>query len=329
MKIGVRTHHGEERNLIVAQQMGAQGASLWVSAFEGFRQEHMPRIDEMMAMRERFEAHDLEWTGLGIVTDGFLQSQLLGLPDRDRDIDQFCEIIRRVGEVYKDKPAWETPVMIIDQRPTYLARGGWTGTARVPARGGVMFHDFDNDRDADKHDAPVGRVSLNEVWERIAYMYERIVPAAEEADVHLATHPDDPPMAEYRGAAQALNGIAGFQKLFRLFPSAHNGMLLCLGCMAEAGEDAVESIRVFGADKRVFYVHFRNVIGTVPHFTEVFPNLGKTDMLAAMRALVEIGFPGYVVSDHQFGIQGDDAWATVSHAWQVGYITALLQAVGD
>ena len=51
-------------------------------------------------------------------------------------------------------------------------------------------------------------------------------------------------------------------------------------------------------------------------------------MVAAMRALKEVGFQGYVVSDHQFGITGDDQWATRSHAWQIGYITALLQAVG-
>ena len=283
MKIGVRTHVGREDRLVRAEQIGADGASLWVSAFEGFHENYVPRMDELVAMRERFEAHHLMWTGMGIVCQGFLKNQLLGLPERDEEIEKFCEIIRRVGEVYKDRSAAETPVMIIDQRPTYWARGGWTGGARVSGRGGVLFYDFDNERSADQRDEPAGKVLLDEVWERIAYLYERIVPVAEEVDVRLATHPDDPPLPVYRGAAHALNSIAGFKRLFEMFPSTHNGMLLCLGCMAEAGEDAVESIRQFGKDDRIFYVHFRNVTGTVPHYTEVFPNMGKIDMVGALK----------------------------------------------
>ena len=121
MKIGVRTHHGEDEALMVAEQIGADGASLWISAFEGFRREYLPTIAEISAMRERFEQHHLMWTGLGIVCEGFMKNQLLGLPGRDEEIDKFCEIIRRVGVVYQDVPASETPVMIIDQRPTYWA----------------------------------------------------------------------------------------------------------------------------------------------------------------------------------------------------------------
>ena len=96
--------------------------------------------------------------------------------------------------------------------------------------------------------------------------------------------------------------------------------------MAEAGEDAVESIRQFGKDDRIFYVHFRNVTGTAPHYTEVFPNMGKIDMVAAIEALWDVNYDGFLVPDHQFGIAGDDDWGSVSRAWQVGYITALIQA---
>ena len=326
MKIGVRTRRGDEENLVVAEQIGAEGASLWVSAFEGFRDKYEPGMGELRAMRERFEAHNLMWTGMGIVCEGFLENQLQGLPGRDREADQMCEIIRRVGEVYKDKPAAETPVMIMDQRLTYLARSGWRGSARVKGRGGVLFYDFDNSRDAENRDAPLGQVPLEETWARIAYLYERIVPVAEEADVRLATHPDDPPMKVYRGAANALNSIAGFQRLFDTFPSSHNGMLLCMGCMAEAGEDAIEALRVFGEVGKIFYIHFRNVSGTVPHYTEIFPDMGKTDMAEAMRTLWSLGYKHFLVPDHQFGIAGDDRWGGMSRSWQVGYVTALRQA---
>lgn len=326
MKIGVRTHNGEEKRLIQAQQMGAHGGSIWAAAaLPGFRENHVPTLDGLLRTRERFEAHDLMLTGIGLGAQ-CLKNQLLGLPERDHEIERVCETIRLIGETYQDTSAAESPVIILDQRVTSWARGGWTGGARVAGRGGVLLYDFDASRDAHLADAPAGQVSLEEVWERIAYFYERMVPVAEEADIRLATHPDDPPLPVYRGAHHALNSFAGFRRLFELFPSPHSGMLLCLGCMQEAGEDVVEVIRYFGEPGKVFYVHFRNVKGVVPHYTEVFPNEGDMDMVAAIRALWEVGYQGVLVPDHQFGILGDDDWGTVSRAWQVGYITALIQA---
>jgi len=309
MKIGVRTQNGDERRLIQARQIGAHGGSIWAPDIPGFQESCVLTLEDVLLMRDRFETHDLLLTGIGLGAD-CLKNQLLGLPARDREIDRVCQTIRIIGEVYKDKSASESPVIILDQRVTYWARDGWRGAARVPGRGG----------------APAGKVSLDEVWERIAYLYERIVPVAEEADIRLATHPDDPPLPVYRGAHQALSSFAGFRRLFELFPSAHNGMLLCLGCMQEAGEDPIEVIRYFGKRDRVFYVHFRNVKGTVPHYTEVFPDQGDLDMVAAMRALWEVGYGGVLVPDHHFGILGDDEWSLVSRAWQVGYVTALIQA---
>ena len=326
MKIGLRTHSGDEKRLIQAQQIGAHGGSIWArAALPGFREDCVPTLDGLLRMRERFEAHDLLLTGIGLGAD-CLKAQLLGLPERDGEIDRVCRTIRIIGDAYRDKSAAETPVLILDQRVTYWARDGWTGAARVVGRGGVLLYDFDASRDAHLADAPAGLVPLDEVWERIAYLYERIVPVAEEADVRLATHPDDPPLAVYRGAHHALSSFAGFRRLFDLFPSSHNGMLLCLGCMQEAGEDAIEVIRYFGERGKVFYVHFRNVKGTVPRYTEVFPDQGDLDLVAAIKALWEVGYQGVLVPDHQFGILGDDEWGLVSRAWQVGYLTALIQA---
>ena len=325
MRIGVRTHDGAEDRLVVARQLGAHGGSIWAMTLPGYREEGVPTVDGLLAMRERFERHGLALTGIGLGTD-HLKAQLLGLPERDREIDRVCETLRRVGQVYGDLGAAESPVIIIDQRITYWARDGWTGAGHVPGRGGVLLYSFDASRDAHLRDAPAGQVSAEEAWARIAYLYERIVPVAEEADVRLATHPDDPPLATYRGAANTFNGLSGFTRLFDAFPSPVNGMLLCLGCMQEAGEDVVGVIREIGRRKKIFYVHFRNVRGTVPNYTEVFPNEGDLDMVAAIRALRQVGYEGVLVPDHHFGIAGDDAWQTISRAWQIGYITALIQA---
>lgn len=325
IRIGVRTHTGAEQRLALSEQLGADGGSIWASALSGYDERGYPDRDALDAMRERFQRHNLILTGIGL-GGAALENQLRGLPGRDREIDAVSETIVRIGDAFRDLEIADRPVIIIDQRPTYWVKGGWTGSARIAGRGGVQFYDFDASQNGGHQDAPAGQVSADQVWERMAYLYERIVTVAEQAGIRLATHPDDPPLPRYRGAAQLLTGLAGFQRLFDAYPSPNNGMSLCLGCMQEAGEDAVEVIRAIGRQKRVFYVHFRNVRGTVPHYTEVFPNLGDMDMVAAIRALWEIDYDGFIVPDHQFGILDDDDWNTTSRAWQIGYVTALIQA---
>jgi mannonate dehydratase len=330
MKIGVRSNDGAEDRLRFAQQIGANGASIWASACSGYSGRCYLTPEDVREMRERFARYDLELTGIGLGGD-CIKNQLLGLPGRDREIENVRTTIQSIGMAYQDGA--QSPVIIIDQRTTYWAPKGpsWhPGYERLPVgRGGVLLQTFDSERiTGELDDRPAGEVTRDEVWSRIAYFYERIVPVAEEAKVRLATHPDDPPMATYRGVQQALSNFEGLKRLVELVPSPCNGLLLCLGCMQEAGEDLPQVIRHFGRAKKIFYVHFRNVVGTVPRYREVFPHEGDGDMVANLRALQEVGYRGYLVPDHHFGLVGDSDWQYCSRAWQVGYLRGLMQALG-
>jgi mannonate dehydratase len=330
MKIGLRSDNGAEERLLFAQQVGADGASIWASACPGYMERCYLTTENVREMRERFAKYDLELTGIGLGGD-CIKNQLLGLPWREREIANVCRTIRSIGEAYSD--GTPSPVLIIDQRTTYWAPKGpsWhPGYEKLPVgRGGVVLQTFDAERiQGELDDRPAGEVSREEVWARIAHFYERIVPVAEKARVRLATHPDDPPMETYRGVQQALASFEGLKHLIELVPSPYNGLLLCLGCMQEAGEDVPEVIRYFGARQKIFYVHFRNVTGVVPKYREVFPHEGDGDMVANLAALREVGYGGYIVPDHHFGFTGDGDWAQCSRAWQVGYIRGLMQALG-
>jgi mannonate dehydratase len=331
MKVGLRSHNAAEERLLFIQQIRAEGASIWASACQGYDERCYLTTDDVRAMRERFDRYDLELTGIGLGGE-CLKNQLLGLSGRDREIENVCRTIRSIGEAYQDGAP--SPVIIIDQRTTYWAPKGpnWhPGYERQPVgRGGAILTTFDSNRIVGElDDQPAGAVSNEEVWSRIQYLYERIVPVAEEYKVRLATHPDDPPMACYRGIEQALIGFEAFKKFIDLVPSPYNGLLLCLGCMQEAGEVVPDVIRYFGEREKIFYVHFRNVIGTVPRYIEVFPDEGDGDMVANLRALKDVGYQGYLVPDHHFGIAADDSeYPLISRAWQVGYIRGLLQALG-
>jgi mannonate dehydratase len=330
MKIGLRSNDGVEDRLLFAQQIGVDGASIWAAACPGYAEHCYLTVDNVLEMRERFAKYDLELTGIGLGGE-CIKNQLLGLPERDQEIENVCRTLRSIGEAYADGAP--SPVLIIDQRTTYWARGGpwWhPGYERLPiGRGGTHLTTFDAERiTGELNDRPAGEVSAEEVWSRIAYFYERIVPVAEEARVRLATHPDDPPMAYYRGVHQALVNFDGLKRLVELVPSPYNGLLLCLGCMQEAGEDVPKVIRYFGQRKKIFYVHFRNVVGKVPRYREVFPDQGDGDMIANLKALQEVGYAGYIVPDHHLGLTGDSDWSHCSRAWQVGYIRGLVQALG-
>jgi mannonate dehydratase len=337
MKIGLRSHNGAEDRLLFAQQIKAHGASIWASACEGYDERCYLTTEDVRGMRARFDKYDLELTGIGLGGQ-CVKNQLLGLPGRDQEIENVSRTIRSIGEAYADVSSANgalSPVIIIDQRTTYWAPKGpsWhPGYERQPAgRGGAVLTTFDSNRMVGElDDQPAGQVTNEEVWSRIQYFYERIVPVAEEYKVRLATHPDDPPMACYRGVEQALIGFEGFKKFIDLVPSPYNGLLLCLGCMQEAGEVVPEVIRYFGEREKIFYVHFRNVIGRVPKYIEVFSDDGDGDMVANLKALKAVGYQGYLVPDHHFGVAGDDAeYPLISRAWQVGYIRGLLQTLGD
>lgn len=330
MKVGLRSNNGAEERLQFAQQIGADGASIWASACPGYTERCYLTVENVREMRARFDKYNLELTGIGLGGE-CVKNQLLGLPERDREIENVCRTIRSIGEAYQDGAP--SPVVIIDQRTTYWARSGpwWhPGYEREPVGpGGAYLTTFDAGRlVGEKDDRPAGEVSSEEVWSRIAYFYERIVPVAEEANVRLATHPDDPPMDYYRGVHQVLTGFEGFKKFIELVPSPYNGLLLCLGCMQERGEDVPEVIRYFGERNKIFYVHFRNVIGTVPKYTEVMPHEGEGDMIANIKTLHEVGYDRYLVPDHHIGLVGDDEWMRSSRAWQVGYIRGVMQTLG-
>ena len=90
--------------------------------------------------------------------------------------------------------------------------------------------------------APHGHVSADEMWERIRYFYERIIPVADAAGVNIGAHPNDPPERVYRGVEQVLNTAEGLKRLVDLVPSPRNGLLLCLGTLHEMGTGPADTM---------------------------------------------------------------------------------------
>ena len=110
--------------------------------------------------------------------------------------------------------------------------------------------------------------SAEDLWKNLEYFLKEVVPVAEEAGVNLALHPDDPPMPMLHGKPQIIWNVEAMAKAAALVPSERNGLCFCQGTFASGGvSDMPAAIKSVG--KHIKYVHFRDVVGEVPHFVEV------------------------------------------------------------
>ncbi len=75
-------------------------------------------------------------------------------------------------------------------------------------------------------------------------------------------------------------------------------------------------------------MHFRNVRGSVPRFDETFIDDGDVDMVAAMEVYHEVGYRYGIMPDHTPVVVDDAGFCPLGRAYALGYIKALMQAVG-
>ena len=119
---------------------------------------------------------------------------------------------------------------------------------------------------------------------------------------------------------------AALKRLTEIVPSDSNGLTFCQGTISEMPENVLDAIRYFGSRNKICNVHFRNVSGTVPSFSETFIDEGHVDMLEAMKAYKEVGYDGPIIDDHVPVMVGGGERQYHSHAFAMGYMRALVQA---
>lgn len=209
---------------------------------------------------------------------------------------------------------------------TGSARTWLSSTAGAPTVTGFDIEDVRN-----APDTWAGKISKERLWSTLEGFLQEVIPVCEEADVNLALHPDDPPVDELMGISRILTSAAAFDRVFSLYDSPRNGMTFCQGCFATMGEDVPAAIRHFGAQKKIYFVHFRDIQGDKYRFNEAFHDDGITDMYEAMRAYYEVGFDGIARPDHVPTLVGEDnanpSYGLMGNLFAVGYIKGLMESV--
>ena len=82
----------------------------------------------------------------------------------------------------------------------------------------------------------------------------------------------------------------------------------------------------YSRQNKVFYVHFRNVTGTVPRYREVFVDEGDIDMVRILRILRDNGFNGVLIPDHTPQMHCEAPWHA-GMAFATGYMKSAISMV--
>jgi len=276
-------------------------------------------FDELLRLAKMAEAYGLELGGIENLPQDHWDEILHFGEGRHKQLENVCRTLENMARAgFPVLGYYFSIVKVWGHWRSYQAGGG---------RGDAGIKSFDYELVKDAPPPESGPVSVDEMWKRLQWFLEGVVPTAERVGVKLAAHQDDPPVEYLRGVGRLLTSHDAMQKLIDLVPSDYSGLEFCQGTVAEMNPDTVlDAISRFARQGKIFYVHFRNIRGCVPAFDEVFIDDGQVDMLGAMRAYSEAGFDGVITPDHSPKVTGDSD-GLKGRAFALGYMRAAMQMV--
>jgi mannonate dehydratase len=167
LKAGHQNHSADADLRVLA----ALGVNHICSALPSRSFDHNWSVQGLSRLRERVESFGikLDMVPLPLSSSYISQAEnphiMMGKsPERDREIDSICQIIRNVARA--GIPAVKYNLTIL----------GVIRTGATPGRGGARYSTFVYDKS--KQDGPpteTGPVSADEMWERITYFLKRVV----------------------------------------------------------------------------------------------------------------------------------------------------------
>jgi mannonate dehydratase len=331
-------HELSDERLRFAKQIGATGLQMNNPTLPG---DARWQEQDVRALVEQVEAAGLKFEAIENVPTHFYHKVMMGFEGRDEQIENYQATIRAVARA-------GIPVLGYHFMPNSV----WTTNRQAKTRGGALARQFNmaaveassENLDLLRSYMPttLGRASSmplfgkdgpviteEQMWANYEYFIRAVLPVAEEEGLKLALHPDDPPVPMLGGVARLFYRPWGFKHAFELAGQSTSWSLdLCLGCCSEmAGGKAnvSEMIEYFAPKGAISYIHFRDVQGTVPNFTECFIGDGNFDPAEVIVLLGKHRFDGFLLDDHVPKMDGDSDWNHRGRAHAIGYMQGLVR----
>src|SRR5471030_2320749 len=267
MKVG--TQHGDSDAILRA--CAAFGVNNICSALPSEKMDAAWSVDGLSKLRDRVASHgiSLDMVPLTMSSSEISRAEMPAIylgksPERDRNIDDICQMIRNCARAGIPQVKYNFTIVGIPR----------TGTAK--GRGPSRYSEFVYA--GATQDPPLtlaGAVDADTYWERITYFLERVVPVAEQYKIKMGCHPQDPGLPKgsgWRGVDAVLGSPDGLKRFIAINESPYHGLNFCQGTVSEQlekpGEQIFDVIRYFGSRKKIFSVHFRNIEGGFLKFRE-------------------------------------------------------------
>ncbi|MFB3788763.1 MAG: mannonate dehydratase [bacterium] len=311
---------GQKERIRLARQIGINHAI--VSVDSALRRVERSQYGETLAkIKAEFDAESLVIAG--VESHPVPAEKIkLGLPGRDEEIENYLAAIAALAE---------TGIPMICYN--FMAGLGWYRTKTdVPGRGGALTSEFDYAEAEKQGPARWGELSEEKIWDNLEYFQKAVIPAAEKAGIKMALHPDDPPISPLRGIGRILTSAANYRRVMEIVPSPINGVTFCQANFKLMGEDIAALAREWGAQKKIFFVHYRDVEGTREHFQETFHDQDPALMVEMLKAYGESGFQGPMRPDHAPTLEGESndrpGYAMQGKVLAIGYMKGIMDALG-
>ncbi len=298
----------------------------------GVADNRTPWSYEMLAgIRKDIEAAGLTWEAIENFDPAHWYDILLDGPQKAQQMETLKRTIQNIGKAGIATMGYNFSIAGVAGR---LSRPSARGEAEAPGMDGAedpmittpmrkgMVWNMIYDPDAPDEAEPT--ISHDELWERLAWFLQQILPIAAESGVHMALHPDDPPLPMVRNQPRLVYQHHMYQRLLDLDPSPHNGLEFCIGTLAEMSEgDIYDCIDTYTAKGVIKYIHLRNVRGRVPHYHETFIDEGDLDVERVFEILHKNQYDGLVIPDHAPSMACAAPWHA-GMAFAMGYLKAML-----
>ncbi|WP_086348819.1 mannonate dehydratase [Candidatus Enterococcus clewellii] len=306
---------------------------------------------QIKALKEEIEAAGLT---LKVIESVNIHDDIkIGLPSRDRYIENYKETIRNLAEYgievicYNFMPIFDwiktdlhyvlpdgSVTMSferagIDKAPQEIVKeveessSGYVLPGWEPERLAQVKELFEAYKDVDDE----------KLRENLAYFLKAIIPVCEEVGIKMAIHPDDPPYSIFN-LPRIVKNRDDLDWICTVADSPSNGITLCTGSIAEDPENNVYDILAeFTKRGRIPFAHIRNIKYIKDKDFYESPHLsseGSLDMHKVLKAMHDNGFDGYIRPDHGrmiWGETGRPGYGLYDRAIGASYLLGLWEAL--